>query len=333
MAGASDAVVKDQALPLKPLRADLQVTVSGLVDDVALELGQATAALVKAVAVNLDLGDVERIIITTNYAEDLAAIDRGTRFGRGATATSNEHGAGMAMALPVLREEEWLTVVIVHAGLMLGLISDDEAEQRRSAQTLIHELAHAEDHKLIKTRWPGFLMPHDDVYEMSLIAIVEKARAEYVATRSAASALPETGMDFVTMLADVVYEEPARMKADVDDYQRHENIDLLWSKVQDRIGFFMQASGYALGHWDGLADDNPTAIVMTESLKALSGTTWGGFIPDLHKAIANLAETEESWSGWANYEPTAQVVIAMLNKMKVHPRRMGRNGLYVRIAP
>ena len=326
------ATVDDEAPAPKPLRADLQVTVSGLNDDIGLKLGQATANLVRAVAVNLDLSDVERVIITTNYTEDLAAIDRGTKSGKGATATNNDHGAGRAMALPVQRGEEWLTVVIVDAVLMLGLLSDDDVEQRRSAQTLIHELAHAEDHKLMKSRWPGFLMPFDDEYELPLIAIVERARAEYFATRVAASTLPQTGQDLVDMLATVVNDEPARMKADVDDYQRHEDIGILWAQVHSRVGFFMQAAGYALGHWDGLADDDPTAILMTEALKGLSATNWGAFLPDLREAIADLAETEAPWSGWANYDPTVQVVIALLNKMKVHPRRRGRNGLYIRIA-
>lgn len=315
------------------LRADHQVTISGLNDGVARELGEAAAKVVRAASVNLDLSAIERVVITTNYVEDLATIDRGMSKGTGATATSNEHGAGMAMALPVRRGNEWLTVVILDASLMIGLLSNDETDQRRSSQHLIHELAHADDHKWMARCWPGFLMPHLDEYELALISVVENARTEYVATRAAASTLPETGVELVEMLVGVVNNEPARMKADVDDYQRHRDIGLLWANVHARIGFFMQAAGYALGHWDGLVEDEPAAILMTKSLKELSLTGWGAFLPRLHEAIADLAEAPAPWSGWANYEPASQIVLEILNSMKVYPRRMSTNGLYIRIAP
>lgn len=315
------------------LRSDLQITLSGLEEETARQLGNEIASIVRSESENLDLSGLERVVITSNYDEDLAALDRGTTNQQPTTATRNRHGTGMAMTPSVRRGDEWFSIVIIDASMMLGLISEDEAQQRLSAQVLVHELAHVDDHKVMASRWPGFLQPHLDEYEFPLITIIEKARSEYVATRLAAFASPATGNGLMEMLVDVVAAEPPALALEVDEYQNHRNLDLLWEQVIARIGFFMQSVGYAFGHLDGLAEDDPTAVSMRAALREVAGTAWGSLLPDLHDAIAELADAPAPWSGWPNYEPAAEIALRAMNALKVHPLRYGENGLWIKIVP
>jgi hypothetical protein len=311
------------------LRPDVQITVDGLEEQLATELGTNIAAVVRAIAGQHDLRKLERFIVAYDYRAALASLDRGDSGYRPAVATDNVHGQGAGMAPIVVRDGEARSVVIVDASLVVGLLSDEKDEVSRSLQAIVHELGHVNDLAWLEGVNPDWRKPIADDLDGPLILAADRARTEYAASRFSAYLRPATGHDFVTILANVIEAAPGRIEKAIRHYRLGGDLGDLWELVRQEVEFFFQAAGYALGHLDGLLEADAESDRMTVDIQGLYEREWGKLLPDIQEALRGTYEAPTPWTAWDAYRPLMRVVVAAMEAVSIYPTRSRGGGLYV----
>ena len=298
----------------------------------AREFGQVVMFLAKELSRFLDLSCLESIVISWDYAEALASVDRGDSIPP-AAPTANEYGLGGAMALHTVRNDEIWNVVVIQTGLVRQLNQSDHPEHKLALQTFVHELAHVHDLRLFARTYPGgwrAAKPRDG-RDAKLLPIVNPCQSEYSAQRRAAWAAPEHGLDLLDMLSEAMKDVDDQIRSARLSYRVHGDMGKYWSAVAERLTFLFQAIGYGLGHADWVeanVDDHPElAARYRAKLRDLAGYPSGWVLDACRDAVQPFFDLEE-WSDLKIYDPLIEVLERLLNQNGMHTRAHG-DSIYV----
>jgi hypothetical protein len=314
----------DESPPeLQPQESGWGCTVSGVANtDLSHRMAMTVGAVMKAVLANgYNLSRLEGTTIAANYAASLAELDRGSEL-LGVLAPSEEFGAGMAMAAPVMRDGKVMARLMLDASIVLALMSDDEAQKAFGLCTVVHELAHIHDLANKDAALPGtFLKPYPgDVLEAEMFNLSSLAWDEFLATAMSAYLQPASLDAFDEVLDGALDELLARSAQARRSFFTHRDFGRLKREMFGSMQALLKFSAYVLGTLDGLGRGDEYGPKSRERLLA------SRFAPAFDALRAALREMASTYPGWESVQAYAQL-------RAVAQKALEAEGLILSVAP
>jgi hypothetical protein len=111
-------------------------------EELAKSVGAAINSWLYAFGKILNLKRLKQVIVSYNYHEALAGIDRGAPVSGPLTATNGEIAVGIAMTPTVLQDGEPMSIMVLNAFHMAVFALDDKPEYAAVREQMIYTLAH-----------------------------------------------------------------------------------------------------------------------------------------------------------------------------------------------
>ena len=311
----------EESLPEETLPSCCNVNVLGWESDnneEATAFAYAVLAWIKQLSRYLDLSRLASVKIAVNYREALENVDRGADL-PSAMPTSNEYGHGGAMSLRVIKDDELWSEVVIWTNLVRQLTNPDHPEYGLARMTLIHELVHVDDLRLLTRTYPGGWRNANpsDARKRSLLPIVEPCASEYSAQRRSAFAAPEHGLDLLDMLEKALTDVGEQVRTARLSYRIDGDLDKYWSIVVERLRFLFQAIGYGIGHYDGIdaiAIEHPKLMERYKlRFQQIAELPSGWLLQACREAVVQ-SFTMEKWMDLSIYDPLIDVLEKLLNE-------------------
>lgn len=293
----------------------------------ARHLGDYVLGYTRALSRHYDLSRLEAVVVGMDYHEAIRSVDRNNE-AQHAVPTSNEYGQGGAMTLPVVRDDELWSVVVLWGALAAPLADEGHELHRSALYTLAHEFAHADDQRLFVRTFPGGWRAarEPDARESALWEMVKPCQSEYTASRRSAWAFHELGLDYLGMLGAALTDVDAQIRAARYAYRRHGDVDQFWTLVQTRLGFLFQALGYALGHADWIASPNdlpPELIAQYDAKLDELRRLPSGWVVDAAREAVQPFHRLEAYTGLDLYDGLKAVAERLLHQYGIFPSTNG----------
>jgi hypothetical protein len=296
----------DELLSKSTVREDLPLTVTGNFQsgDDAHQLLCSVFGLTRFFGAVFDLTGLDGITIADDYVAALAGVDRGYPDMKAAKPTSDEFGTGFAMAVPVLRNGEHKSHVVLNSALVRPLVDPANESYDFAVHTLAHELAHVYDHMLRSKAMPNYYGSQTwDLRDGVLGQFAMAAWDEYAASRLSASwGTPDYCSVYEESLISMLGSLLARSDAAKRAFAQERNVERTMTELRNVFETFFVRSSYLIGHIDGLektADDEAPKLTA-----ALSKTTWLNALWIRYVAILrSLFERMDAWAGVQEYQP------------------------------
>jgi len=320
------------------MEPDLQITVKGIPEKIAYDIGNSLADVINAFADGehaLDFRRMHRIIVTNDFAAELAELSKVTASRNPITHTNEEYAIAVAKVLLLPRGSEIEILPVVSANIAAGLVSEDpshyESEAFRSTLHLIHhELCHVHDDNkkidafpevILKQRYEG-----KDKYIRSLAEI---CWSEYIANRLSSSTVP---VSFATAMAinltDAIPRTKPLVNQEIRAYRQHADLNRLLDYFEHHGDFLPKAAAYACGYLDGLGIS--LRELSAEAEEMLSGSyfeqTWDAMRIALTEMYSSYPEL---WENMTVYDPLATALEAYYGEMGLFLSNLPDGDIYV----
>lgn len=278
------------------MEPDLQITLKGLPEDMGCAIGNAVATAVrtfKEVDSKLDFRRMHRIVVTTDFAGELAELSAATASGNSITHTNEDYAIAVAKVMIIPRGDEFEIVPVINANFAAALAQEDaenfDRERFRSAlHFLHHELCHVhDDNKKIDVFASHMLRTRYSGKDMYIRPLAEVCWSEYIATLLSCSTAGENDISGMTeSFADAVKRTKPEIDKEILSYRDHG--DLL--KLLDAFGrhgeFLAKAAAYTLGYVDGLGKS--LAELSNEASVILAGSYFESTWDSMHASLKNM---------------------------------------------
>lgn len=288
------------------LESNLQITVKGASEEMGQNIGNAVASVLRALIKadqRFDLRRMHRVIITTDFAGELAEQSKATVSGNAIGYTNEEYAQAVAKVLLLPRGSEIEILPIFNAHLLVPLTQDTESDDFRFTLHLLHhEFCHVHDDNKKLDAFPEVWLKHrysgKDIFVRPL---AEVCWSEYAANRMSASTATETAISNMTgSLASAIERTKSEINRAILAYRRHGDLNNLMTVFGRHGEFLPKSAAYVLGYMDGL----------DKSLEALSPTT--------STPLTN-SYFEESWN---------EIHAALRHMWEVYPTGWGKMSVY-----
>jgi hypothetical protein len=328
-----DEIDVTEILEKTTIRDDLPISVSGRFEseEAARDLGNNVLAIAKLFGSVFDLGALDGITIADDYKEALTGVERGYPGMLAPVATNDEFGTGQAMAVPVLRNGEHRSHVVINAMLVRPLVDPENPLYQFAVHTLCHEFAHVYDHMLRAKALPGLYGSQiTDLRESTLLRLSMAAWDEYAASRlSAPWGTPEYCSEFEEGLLPMLDTMVARAEAAKEGFATHRDIGKTMADLTDIFGTFLIRAAYLVGHVDGIEGvlENE-APALTNKLSETNWllVLWSRYLEVLREMFSKL----ESWEGIEAYGPLNQVFEVLLHHGGLQLSKLPTGGYYAK---
>jgi hypothetical protein len=303
---SSDEIDLDQLLNNSTVRKDLPASISGAFqsEEEAQELLYAVLALARVFGSFFDLTALDGITIADDYVASLAEIDRGYSKMEAPKPTADEFGTGFAMAVPVFRDGEHKTHVVLNSTLVRPLLDPASNCYGLAVHTLCHEMAHVYDHMLRAKAMPNhYGNPIPDLREAVFTQFAMGAWDEYAASRLSANwGTPEYCSGYEESLVSMISSLLARSEAAKQKFSSERDVERTMTELRGVFESFFIRTSYLIGHIDGL---NKTIEEEAPKLAdALKQTTWLQVLWNRYCNILRaLFDRIEVWKGVCEYGP------------------------------
>jgi hypothetical protein len=208
------------------------------------------------------------------------------------------------MAVPVLRNGEHKSHVVLDSALVRPLVDPANESYDFAVHALAHELAHVYDHMLRSKAMPNYYGSQTwDLRDGVLGQFAMAAWDEYAASRLSASwGTPDYCSAYEGSLISMLGSLLARSDAAKRAFAQEGNVERTMTELRNVFETFFVRSSYLIGHIDGLektADDEAPKLTA-----ALSETTWLNALWIRYVAILrSLFERMDAWEGVQEYQP------------------------------
>ena len=298
------------------LSKDIRVIVNGGYEseDEAKDVWATSLLFFRWFGTVLGLEGLEAVTIDDDYAGALTRVERGFATSQTLTATSDDFGNGLAMAVPVLRNGHLKTHIVLHSNLLRVLVLPQNEMHGVAIHTLAHEAGHAHDHEVESRNLPGVYGSYiPDYKEGRLFLLAHKCWTEYIASHlSSRWGTGDYCKSYSDMLCTMLSNARERGNAALDRYREHRDILKVEREVIDAYALLLDRGSYLVGHIHGLG--NSVAEMAPEFLMLVNETAW--FKPIFERYEANVRTLHESygkWSGIEVFEPLKQTFESLLN--------------------
>lgn len=320
------------------MEPDLQITVKGIPEKLAHDIGNSLIDVINAFANDghvLDFRRMHRIIVTNDFAAELAELSKVTASRNPITHTTEEYAIAVAKVLLLPRGSEIEILPVVSANVAAGLVSEDpsyyQSETFRSTLHLIHhELCHVHDDNKKIDAFPEVILKQSyegkDKYVRSLAEIFW---SEYIANRLSSSTASISFATAMTVnLTDAIPRTKLLVNQEIRAYRRHADLNRLLDYFEHHGDFLPKAAAYACGYLDGLGIS--LRELSAEAEEMLNGSyfeqTWGAMRIALTEMYSSYPEL---WTSMSVYDPLAAAIEAYYGEMGLFLSSLPDGGVYV----
>lgn len=333
---SSEEINYDELLSKSTMRADLPTSVSGNFqsEEEAQILLQTVLGFTRVIGSIFDLTALDGLTIADDYGAALASLDRGYPNMKAATPTSDEFGAGFAMAVPVLRDGQHKSHVVFDSALVRPLVDPENQYYGLAVHTLTHELAHVYDHMLRSKAMPNhYGTPMPDLREAVLTQFAMAGWDEYAASRlSAGWGTPDYCAGYEESLLSMFGSLLTRAESAKQRFSEDRNVERTMAELRGVFETFFVRASYLIGHIDGLESTlQKEAPTLAE---AISKTTWFGELWNRYwNLLKELFERIEEWEGVSEYGPLKALGEELLLKGGMGFVKLPTGGYFVGFNP
>lgn len=282
-------------------------------EDEANAVGQAVQFWLHAFGKMLNLKRLLRVVVSFNYREALADLDRGTPTARPLISTNDEIAIGIAMTPAVMHEGEVRSVIVLNAAYVALITRIDSPEhdvlREEVTYTLAHECAHVHDLEMQAASIPELtfntVLPF---CEQIIFGIVVGCWNEYIACRLSAF----MGKEFTLRAYEDTFclaLERAKGRGDaiIRQYRMHGDVSRVTLEVSEEYRKVLVFAAYLMGHLDGL--DLAFDESAPKARKAVESSSYfGAFFSRLWDDLRELHSTYGSWNGKTVFDPLRRLV-------------------------
>lgn len=292
----------EKLLAKSTLPKDIRIVVNGgfQSEDEAKEVWQTALFFFRMFGGLLSLEGLEAVTIADDYAGALAQVDRGFKTERTLSATNDDFGNGLAMAVPVLRDGQLKTHIVIHSNFLRVLVLPENEMRGTAIHTLAHEAAHAHDHLIESRNFPslyGTFIP--DYKEGRLFNLAHMCWNEYIACRLSWSWGTDTYCkEYSDMLCSMLSTARERGNTALDLYGEHRDIMKAEGELVDAYAALLTRASYLVGHVHGLGRTVEESA--PEFYQLVNETPW--FRPDFEQYEANMKVLYDNYGKWPGIE-------------------------------
>lgn len=281
----------------------LDISIIGFREDLAQELGDFIVGIVKEMTVMLDLSALEKLWITSTYAETLASIDRGFDTSTPLAPTKEGFAVGVAMVIHVKRGDVLKCHVVIDLGVAVSArYAEDEAHRRSSAALIVHELGHVHDFGALCQMMPDVMLrPLPNTADGWLYSCIHTTWSEYIASFVAAPFDEGAINSLMETFLNALAQYPEDVRQAIIAYRRHHDIGALLKFVNQRFGALFKFAAYVIGHLERL-EQSLSNIRQDEwqiIMEAGFSETWN----KLEQALFAMHDEYPNWTGLDAYAP------------------------------
>ncbi|MCC6921107.1 MAG: hypothetical protein IT548_18080 [Alphaproteobacteria bacterium] len=278
-----------------------------------------------------DLSRLDGIIIAEDYPKALRELDRGFQPSRALTHTQTSFGSGVAMAVPVIRDDKYMAHIVFDVRGVVMFIAESQSEQAISRYLVAHEMGHVHDLAMQCTGMPS-LMPTDPIegeLEGYLISVARACWDEYIACIVSAPYNPAEVESRERVLVDCV----AGLQKDINltkiDFVKTGDVGTAWPSCAILAGDALKFAAYLIGHLEGanqkLEEHAP------EAASVIRGSFFERHFSALEEALRTMMQSYGKWGDFSSFQPVKDVALAFLRSLGVRPRPMADGSLWVDI--
>lgn len=312
------------------------IVVSGLPGETNQRLLAALTEKLAWISQGIDLRGLEGVGAHLHYEQALRGLDRG--FGRASTQDSSSNtaiesnpGFDGGRAIPVLRDGQIKSHIILNAPYMLPLRDQSAPGHNQSVHLLAHECAHAEVIETLAQKFAGELFVQDPggLHASLRRLAIMRCWNEYGACWIAASYGEDPTLRYELNFQRHLEIVTQRARDLVADYRNHANLERVLIEVHLAYARLMVLGSYLLGALNGTGR---TWRDLPGTAKLLSGSWYAPYFERLDVALADLAAANGTWVDLAGFQVIADIADELMNLGGVCVEDQGAAGLSIRVS-
>ena len=317
-----------------------QVVIKGLPEALAKDIGNEIANIIQIIQQSeeaLDLRRINRIVVTTDFAGELASLSSITMSGNPIEHTEEEYANAIATVLIIPSSKEYEILLIIDACTAFQLISDsldryNSRAYRNAFHAFHHELCHVHEANKKLDLFPTQILLHCyDGKDMFLKPLAGLCCSEYIANYLASWTATSDWLDTITgSLADAISRTKHTINEEILSYRSHADIGRIMGQFQRHGGFLVKIAAYTLGYIDGLCVTLPE--LSSVAAEKLSGSyfepTWNA----LHVVLREIRELyPDGWKDLSIYNNLAEVLDGYYDRIGLILSTTEDGGMYAKI--
>src|ERR1035437_5515323 len=316
---------------------DVRISLRGFSSEAgAKEMGEIVGIWLRILGACLNLERLEGVTVAYDYDAALAEIDRRSSVRNPLAATRDEFAVGVAMAVPVLRDGQPRSHIVVNAGVVHSLKDESDTNHQFAISILAHEAAHVHDLLMQDRAFPGVILQRQITYrENVLLGIASRCWEEYAASRlSARFEHPKQLEGLESLLCGVLENVRTRGNQHIRDYRLHHDLMKLMEQIVGGYGRLMKYTSYLLGHIGGsqhsFAEASPKASQMIEAREYFAPT-----FTKLSACLENMWSSYGHWTGLEVFDPLKEIAHSFLKTggVDIQDREGGAAYIHVPFTP
>jgi hypothetical protein len=297
--------------------SSIQITVTGLREDIGNKIANNFADLVAALTQGddpLDLRRMHRVIFTTDFAGTLADLSKNMPSGNPITHTDEAYAQAIGKVVLLPHGDDYEIVPVFNA-IMTGALAPAEpasfdGEDCRSAVHYIHhELCHVhDDNKKIDLLAPLMLKHRYTGKNIFTRPLAEVCWAEYFANLRSSTSVTDRALQQTTVsFRDALIRTKKDIDQEIRSYRSHADLNRLMTLFQRHGDFLMKVASYTLGYVDGLK--KPLSELSPEASNALTGSYFEPIWHVAHDALQVMySNYPDRWQSLAAYDGLATII-------------------------
>jgi hypothetical protein len=327
----SDAEIK-RLLATSTLPTNLSMHLLGFQSkEDAEKLGEIVGSFLRLFGTFLNLERLDAVTVAYDYDTALKEVDRGTVC-QEVTATNDTFARGVGMAVRVLRKGQVKSHIVVAAGLMNSLRSENDPNYQLAIGLLAHEAAHVHDSLMQDLAFPGVLLQRSTGFrEGILLQMAQVCWDEYAACRLSTRIGDDKQLAwFEETFCSFAEEVRERTNKHIQQYRWHGDLNKLVPQVVAEYGALLKYAGYFLGHLDGLGlsieKDAPKANEIINRKKYFTP-----IFEELVACLKSIWATYGHWPGLQIFDPLKNVADKLLQAGGIEIEDRASGAAYVRV--
>lgn len=263
----------------------------------AIQFAECVCGYVREISRYMDLSQLDGVTIAHDYRHAVKNFDRGDESLLPHEA-SDGHAVGVAMTIPVVRDQVLKSHIILNAQHLLALEHTEHPDWDLAVHILAHECAHVEINQRFVAAFPDelFRKPGADYFRPHRWSIILSCWNEYAATsKSAPYGAKQTSTyedNFLHSLAETKQKSNDLIIA----YRSHGDIAQIVAEIYDAYGELLKFSAYHLGNMKGLG---LSLDQLPRTSEALTGHWFTPFFEQLGVACECI---DSEYGLWANQD-------------------------------
>jgi hypothetical protein len=297
------------------MESNLQITVKGIPEALAHSVGDTIFEIIQTLDQTLDFRRMHRIIITADFAGELAKLSSATVSGNPITHTNEEYAIAVAQVLTFPHSDDFEILPVISAQVATGLAVENnencnEEVLRTALHLLHHEFCHVHDDNKKIDAFSSLMFKHNYTGKDRFIRpLAEICWSEYIANLLSSATAKKSNM--VSLLGKSFGDAIERTKPDIDkeilSYRYHGDLDRLLYYFERHGAFLIKTAAYMIGYMDGLGSS--LANLSPEAAERLTGSyfepTWNA----MQKALRGMHRLYPiKWDSLGIYDSLAAVM-------------------------